>query len=93
MPQQRAEKADLAKLLAFFICCQRLLGWCVGLWALRQQRLWQGSSIRYSYLQPGVKEQGWEREALRPRLGQIPFPGSISPCTKHRAAEKPWEIL
>lgn len=28
--QQRVEKADLAKLLAFFMCCQRLSGWVQG---------------------------------------------------------------
>lgn len=79
MPQQRVGKADLAKLLAFFMCCQRLLGWRVGIWSLRQQKLWQGSSIHCSNLQPGVKEPAWERQALHPRLGQIPFPGSILP--------------
>lgn len=58
-----AEKADLATLLAFFMCCQRLSGWRVALWSLRQQRLWQGSSMCCSYLQSGVKERGWGRGA------------------------------
>lgn len=30
---------------------------------------------------------------LQPSLGRLPFPGSITPCTNHSAAEKPWEIL
>lgn len=35
------------------------------------------------FKQHGVKEQGRDREAFQPSLGQIPFPGSLASCTKH----------
>lgn len=40
----------------------------------------EATKIVAGFKQPGVKEQGWDREALQPSLEQIPFLGSLASC-------------